>query len=245
MKTLKNKVALITGGSRGIGKECCMAFLREGAKVAFSYNASKKESAGIVKAAQGNAWCSRVDVSDYAQSRKFVEAVIQRYGRIDIVVNNAGITSDKPLFLMGPDDWNKVISVNLSGTYHISRSAITGMLKQKSGVVINMSSVSGLIGLSGQTNYSASKAGIIGFSKALAKESAPFNVRVNVVCPGYIETAMISNMKDDTRKNIMNQIPLRRLGAPAEVADLCVFLASEKARYITGEVIRIDGGLAI
>ena len=169
----------------------------------------------------------------------------RKFKKIDILVNNAGKTLDKALVMMANEEWKEVIDTNLGGTYNMTRALITTFMKQKSGCIINMSSVSGLTGLPKQTNYSASKAGIIGFTKALAKEVAGYNIRVNAVCPGYISTDMVSALSDEIRKNIVNTIPVKRMGEPEEVAELCLFLASDSSSYITGEAIKIDGGLAI
>jgi len=248
MKLVNNKTVIVTGGARGIGKACCIAFAKEGANVVFTYNKSTKDAAALKKQIQqenAKFLAVQADVRNYEQCRAVVEKAVKKFGRIDVVINNAGIIRDKVLFMMQEEDWQEVICTNLGGTYHMTRAAIVSLLKQKEGCIINISSVSGITGLPGQSNYSASKAGIIGFSKALAKEAASCNVRVNVVCPGYINTDMVGYMNDETAKKLSASIPLKRFGDPREVADLCVFLASDKAKYITGETIRIDGGLAI
>jgi 3-oxoacyl-[acyl-carrier protein] reductase len=184
-------------------------------------------------------------VRDYNHCRKLIEKTLEHFKQLDILINNAGITKDKALLMMTLDDWKDVIETNLGGVFNITRASITTLLKQKKGCIINVSSVSGLVGLPRQTNYSASKAGIIGFSKALAKEVAAYNIRVNVVCPGFINTDMLGSLREDFKKEIINSIPVKRFGEAEEVAHLCVFLASDKAKYITGEAIKIDGGLAI
>src|SRR3989339_444116 len=248
MKLADNKTVIITGGARGIGKACCIAFAKAGANVVFTYNKSGKDASALKKQIQqenAKFLALQADVRNYEQCRAVVEKALKKFGRIDVVINNAGIIRDKVLFMMQEEDWQEVICTNLGGTYHMTRAAIVSLLKQKEGCIINISSVSGITGLPGQSNYSASKAGIIGFSKALAKEAASCNVRVNVVCPGYINTDMVGYMNDETAKKLSASIPLKRFGDPREVADLCVFLASDKAKYITGETIRIDGGLAI
>lgn len=248
MKDLKGKTAIITGGSRGIGKACCLAFAKAGANIVFTFNKSQKE-AGEVSALVANLGVEclslQANVCDYNECRNVIEKAIERFKEIDILINNAGIKKDKSLFMMLPEEWHEVINTNLSGTFNMTKAAIITFLKQKKGCIINMSSVSGIIGLPGQTNYSASKAGIIGFSKALAKEVAAQNIRVNVVCPGFIETDMVGSIREDAKKEILKIIPQKRLGKAEEVADVCVFLASDKAGYITGETINIDGGLAI
>lgn len=250
MNDLKNKVAIITGGSRGIGKACCLAFAKEGANIVFTYNKSEKEAKALetdIKNLNVQAFAMQADVKDYTQCRKVVEEALKITGRLDIVLNNAGVTRDKALMMMLQEDWKEVIDTNLGGTFNMTRAAITTLLKQKSGSVLNMSSVSGVVGLPRQTNYSASKAGIIGFTKALAKEVAAYGVRVNAICPGFIDTDMMEFMKKNPvmEKAVIDSIPQKRLGTPEDVARLCVFLASEISNYITGEVIKIDGGLAI
>ncbi len=246
MKELRKKVAIITGGSRGIGRACCLVFAREGAKIVFTYNKSKQAAAKLKKdleRAGADYLGIRADVRDYKQCQLVVEKTLKKFGQIDILINNAGITKDKTLMMMQLDEWHDVIETNLGGTFNMTRASIVTFLKQRSGCIINMSSVSGLKGIAGQTNYSASKAGIIGFSVSLAKEVSPYNVRVNVVCPGYINTDMLHALREEVKNGIINSIPARRLGEPEEVAYLCVYLSSEKAKYITGEVIKIDGGL--
>ena len=246
MNGFKDKTVIITGASRGIGRACALAFAKEQANVVFTYNKSKKYALSLkreLKACGGKFAGIQSDVKEYAECRTVVEKAVKKFGHIDILVNNAGVLKDRALVMMTPDDWREVIDTNLCGTFNMSRSCITSFLKQKSGCIINMSSVSGLVGIARQTNYSASKAGIIGFSRSLAREVAGYNVRVNVVCPGFIETDMVLSLSEDIKKNIIKSIPARRLGHPGEVAELCVFLSSDKARYITGEVIKIDGAL--
>jgi len=248
MKDLKNKTVIITGGSRGIGKACCLAFAKAGAHIIFTFNKSQKEAdelAAQIKNLGVECLSIQADVREYNQCRTIIEKAIERFKEIDVLINNAGITKDKSLFMMLPEEWHDVINTNLNGTFNMTKATIITFLKQKKGCIINMSSVSGIVGLPGQSNYSASKAGIIGFSKALAKEVAGQNVRVNVVCPGFIETDMVGSIREDIKKEVLKSIPQKRLGKAEEVADLCVFLASDKASYITGETIKIDGGLAI
>lgn len=248
MKELKGKVAVITGGSQGIGKACCRAFAAAGAHIVFTYNKSAKEAAALSRQLKKDGVRSkamRVDVTSGRQCRALIEAALKEFGRIDILINNAGITKDRPLFMMSEEDWQSVIDTNLGGLFHVTRSAITTLMKQRSGCIINMGSINGMIGIAGQTNYSASKAGIIGFTKALAKEVVGYGIRVNAVCPGLVETNMSLKVREEIRNRIIANIPMKRMGDPEEVADLCVYLASEKARYITGDVIKIDGGFAI
>jgi 3-oxoacyl-[acyl-carrier protein] reductase len=244
MKGLKGKVVIITGGSRGIGRACVTVFSKAGAKVVLTYNKSKAEAEQLEKSGK-NITGIKADIKDYGQCRLVVEQTLKKYKKIDILINNAGKTNDKALVMMTNDDWKDVIDTNLGGTYNMTRALITTLMKQKSGCIINMSSVSGIVGLPRQTNYSASKAGIIGFTKALAKEVAAYGIRVNAVCPGYISTDMLNSFGEEIKKNIINTIPAKRLGEPEEVAELCLYLASDSARYINGEAIKIDGGLAI
>lgn len=248
MKEFRNKTVIITGGARGIGEACCLAFAKEGANIVFTYHKSAEEANKLVKELKEldiDCLSLQADVRDYEQCRKVIEKTLEKFKKIDILINNAGITKDKALLMMMLEDWKDVIETNLGGVFNMTRAAITTFLKQKSGCIINMSSVSGLVGMPRQTNYSASKAGIIGFSKALAKEVAAYNIRVNVICPGFINTDMLNSLNENIKKEILNAIPLNRLGAAEEVAKLCLFLASERASYITAETIKIDGGLAI
>jgi len=249
MNTLKEKTVIITGGSRGIGKACVKAFAHAGACVIFTYSKSAREADALQKELKAAGGCRvmalQADVRHYEQCRAVVEKALKEYQRLDILVNNAGITRDKALMMMSRDDWDEVIETNLGGVFNMTRAGITTLLKQKKGCIINMSSVSGLTGLSRQTNYSASKAGIIGFTKALAKETAAYGIRVNAVCPGFIGTDMVSALPEQVKQGLLKAIPMGRVGTPEEVAELCVFLASENAAYITGEAIKIDGGLAI
>lgn len=249
MKIFKGQTIIITGGSRGIGKGCCLAFAKQGANVVFTYNQNTQAADEVKKEIQagksGKCIGVQADVRDYNQCRKVVEAAIAKFKKIDILINNAGIIRDKALLMMTQEDWKDVIDTNLNGVFNMTRSLITTFLKQKRGCVINMSSVSGLVGVARQTNYSAAKAGIIGFSKALAKEVAPYNIRVNVVCPGFIRTDMVYSIPDAIQQEIVKHIPLGRLGTVEEISQMCLYLASDKASYITGEVIKIDGGLAI
>ena len=246
-KELENKVVIITGGSRGIGRACCLAFAQAGAKVVFTYNKSKDQADTLsdeIKQFGGESIGVCADIKDYEQCKGVLEQTIEKFTTIDILVNNAGITKDKALMMMPVDDWKDVLDTNLGGTFNMSRSVITTFLKKKSGCIINMSSVGGLVGMPRQTNYSASKAGIIGFTRSLAKEVVAYGVRVNAVCPGFIETDMVSQIQENFKKTIIDSIPIKRMGQAKEVADLCVFLASDKASYIVGEAIKIDGGLA-
>ncbi|MFC1698716.1 3-oxoacyl-ACP reductase family protein [Candidatus Omnitrophota bacterium] len=244
----KQQTVIITGGSSGIGRALCLAFAKLGANIVFTFNKSKDKARELKQIiADLGVPCLVVptEIKDYGQCREVIEQAIAQFSKIDILINNAGIVRDRALMMMLQEDWQEVIDTNLGGVFNMSRAAITTFLKQRQGCIINISSVSGLIGLPRQTNYSAAKAGIIGFSKALAKEVAAYNIRVNVVCPGYIKTNMVSSLKKELLDSLINAIPFKRLGDPEEVAELCVYLSSTRARYITGEVVKIDGGLAI
>jgi len=243
---LKNKVAIVTGGTRGIGKAIVFELIYQGAKVVFTYLKSDK-SAGVIldeiKELKGEAEAVKQDVRDFESATKVAKETINRFGKIDVLVNNAGIVRDKALMMMGVEDWEDVIKTNLTGYFNMIRACIVTMMKQKSGNIINISSVSGITGIARQVNYSASKAGIIGLTKALAKEVASYNIKVNAIAPGFIETDMVTNLKD--KDNLLKKIPLSRFGHPKEVAKTVSFLLSDKAGYITGQAVKIDGGLAI
>lgn len=245
---LKEKVAIVTGGSRGIGREIVLALAREGCGVAFNYSKNRSLAEDLIKQTQSGrpkVTANQVDIKDFAAVKSWIEQVKKDFGRLDILINNAGIINDKALMLMEQKDWQEVIETNLIGVFNVTRASIVTFLKQKSGNIVNISSVSGITGTSRQTNYSASKAGIIGFTKSLAKEVAGFNIRVNAVAPGYIETDMLLNLKQDYKQNLLNSIPLGRFGLAKEVANAVLFLLSEKAAYITGQVIVVDGGLSM
>ena len=243
---LRNKVAIVTGGTRGIGKAIVFQLIYQDAKVIFTY-LRNDESAGIIldeiKELKGEAEAVKQDVRDFDSATKVVQETINKFGKVDILVNNAGIVKDKALMMMNEDDWEDVIKTNLTGYFNMARACIVTMLKQKSGNIVNISSVSGITGRAKQVNYSASKAGIIGFTKSLAKEVAAYGIRVNAIAPGFIETDMISELKN--KEELIKAIPLARFGKPEEVAKAVSFLISDNAGYITGQVIKIDGGLAI
>ena len=245
---LKNKVAIVTGGSRGIGKAIVLEFAKQGASVAFNFVKSEDKALALKKEIEsfgGKALTFRQDVKDYNAIKVMVEGVRSHFGRLDIIVNNAGILRDKALMLMEEQDWEDVIATNLSGAFNLIRAAIVTFMKQKSGNIINITSVSGLKGMPRQVNYSASKAGLIGLTKALAREVGPYNVRVNAIAPGYIDTDMIHGIKDNAKEEILKKIPMGKIGRAEEVGHVAAFLASNEAKYITGQVITIDGGLAM
>ena len=245
---LKNKTVIISGATRGIGKAIAFELAGEGANISFNYLKSDNEAMALEKEIKDfgvNAKSYQVDIKDYNAVKSWVDETKELFGGIDIVINNAGIIKDKALALMEPYDWQEVINTNLDGTFNLTRAAIVTLIKQKSGVIINIASVSGIVGIPRQTNYSASKAGIIGFTKSLAKEIAPYNIRVNAVAPGFIETDMLNDLKEEYKQQILKQIPLMRLGRPAEIAKAVKFLVSDDAGYITGHTVVIDGGISI
>ena len=246
MKLLEGKTAIITGGSRGIGKGIALVFAQYGANVAFSYSSSVESANSLekelsnygvkVKSYQSNA-------ADHKESQDLVENVLSDFGSIDILVNNAGITKDNLLMRMGEEDFDKVIEVNLKSVFNMTKSVQRTMIKQRKGSIINMSSVVGLKGNAGQSNYAASKAGIIGFSKSIALELGSRNIRSNVIAPGFIETEMTSMLDEKIVDVWRNAIPLKRGGLPEDIANACVFLASDLSAYVTGQTLNVDGGM--
>lgn len=245
---LKEKIALVTGGSRGIGKAICLALAKEGATVIVNYNGSKERAEEVVNeivAAGGKAEAVGCNVSDFAACEAMTKEVLEKYGKVDILVNNAGITRDNLIMRMSEKDFDDVISTNLKGTFNTIQHLSRSFLKNRSGKVINISSVSGVMGNAGQANYSASKAGIIGLTKSVARELASRGICVNAVAPGFIETEMTSAMPESVLENAKSAIPLGRIGQVDDIANTVVFLASDKANYITGQVICVDGGMAI
>jgi 3-oxoacyl-[acyl-carrier protein] reductase len=247
-KLLSNKVAVVTGGSRGIGKAIALEFASQGAKIVVNYvhSASKAEEVvETIKSMGGSAIAVQANISDFEQAGKLIETANQTYEKIDILVNNAGITRDKLIMRMSEEDWDDVQNINLKGTFNCSKATVKLMMRKRFGRIINITSVSGQIGNAGQTNYSASKAGQIGFTKALAKEVAVRNITVNAIAAGYIDTEIWDDVPDEGKQAFLELIPLKRKGTPEEIAYMAAFLASDKASYITGQVIAIDGGLAM
>ena len=244
----ENKVALITGATRGIGKEIALELAENGFDIAINYRSEKDVNDEVKNEIEKNGVrCEfvKADVSDFEQCESMVKDTIEKFGRIDVLVNNAGITRDGLIMRMKKEDFESVIDVNLIGTFNVTRNVIPYMIKQKSGRIISLSSVVGVAGNAGQTNYSASKAGIIGFTKSLAKEVASRNILVNAVAPGFIDTDMTKVLSDSVKEGIHAQIPLRRMGTPREVAKVVKFLSSDDSSYITGQVINIDGGMVM
>ena len=246
--SLEGKIAVVTGGSRGIGRAVCLELARQGAAVVFSY-AGNTTAAGETEAACAAlgrpARGVRADVTDAAAVKALLDGVVKEFGRIDILVNNAGITRDGLLMMMKEDDFDAVISANLRGTFLCMKAVSRLMMKQRYGRIVNLSSVVGLRGNAGQVNYAASKAGVIGMTKSLAKELASRGVTVNAVAPGFIATDMTAAMTDAAKEATLASIPLQRLGAPEDVAHAVAFLASDEAAYITGQVLCVDGGMAM
>jgi 3-oxoacyl-[acyl-carrier protein] reductase len=238
-----SKVAIVTGGSRGIGRSIVQALAREGAKVVFTFAHNKALADEI---ANGETIIGiQADVTSFEQAKDLVKQVKERFGRIDILVNNAGITRDKLLAMMSEKDWDDVVDTNLKGAFNLTKHAVGIMLRQRSGTILNVTSISGISGMAGQVNYSSSKAGMIGFTKALAKEVARANLTVNALALGFVETDMTAALSPEYREKIRAQIPLGRIGRAEEMAEVALFLLSPKAAYITGQVLQIDGGLGI
>jgi 3-oxoacyl-[acyl-carrier protein] reductase len=245
---LTGKVALVTGAGRGIGKAIALKLAKEGASIVVNYRSSEKEAkelveeiinkGGLAEAVQG-------DVSYLEDAEKVIKFAAEKFGRLDILVNNAGITRDNLLLRMKEEDFDKVLQVNLKGAFNCTKHASSIMLKQKSGRIINISSVVGLIGNAGQANYAAAKAGIIGFTKSIAKEIGGRGITVNAIAPGFIATDMTNVLSDKVKEKLIEGIPLKKLGSPEDVANCAAFLASDSASYITGQVINVDGGMVM
>ncbi len=245
MVNLKNKVAIVTGSARGIGKSIATSLLEKNAQVIIiDLDKSKiEQTVGELKKISKDVSGSVCDITDSSAVNKMVKQVYKKFGSIDILVNNAGITSDKLLIRMKSDDWKKVLEVNLTGTFNCTQKVSRIMMKQRSGKIINVSSIIGIIGNPGQSNYAASKGGIISFTKSIAKELAIRGINVNAIAPGFIKTKMTEKLPDKVREEYLKQIPMKKFGTPKQVADLVLFLSSKNSEYITGQTISIDGGM--
>jgi len=244
---LEGKVALITGGARGIGKEIAMVFAKEGANIAIC-DVNLEEAEKTAKEIQDlgrESLAFKADVTDFNQVQAMVDKILDKLSKIDILINNAGITKDNLLLRMSEEEWDKVIAVNLKGTFICIKLVSKVMLKQRSGKIVNLASIIGIMGNAGQANYAASKAGIIGLTKSVAKELASRNICVNAIAPGFIRTDMTSKLPEEVQKKMLSIIPLARFGEAKDVADLALFLSSESSSYITGQVIQVDGGMVM
>lgn len=246
MKLLENKTAIITGATRGIGRGVAVEFAKQGANIAFTYSSSvdaantlEKELNALGIKAKGY----QSNAAEFETAQELAKEVLKEFGTIDILVNNAGITKDNLLMRISEDDFDKVIEVNLKSVFNLTKAVIRPMMKQRSGSIINMSSVVGLKGNAGQSNYAASKSGILGFSKSVALELGSRNIRSNVIAPGFIETEMTEKLDEATVQSWRNSIPLKRGGTPLDIANACVFLASDMSSYITGQTLSVDGGM--
>ena len=245
---LKNKIALITGAGRGIGRAIAIALAKEGAEVVINYNGSEeraKEVKQTIEENGGKASIYKCNVSDFTACEAMIKDIVKEYGHLDILVNNAGITKDGLIMKMKEEDFDSVLNVNLKGTFNTIRHSARQMLKQRSGKIINISSVSGILGNVGQANYAASKAGVIGLTKTMARELGSRGITVNAIAPGFVDTEMTEVLSEEMRENACKQIILGRFGKPEDIANTAVFLASDKADYITGQVISVDGGMNV
>ena len=249
MNLLEGKIAIVTGASRGIGEAIALKLAAHGAHIAFTYLSSEEKAKALEDRLKGlgvKAKAYRSNAGDFAESEAFVNDVVKAFGTVDICVNNAGISKDNLLLRMSPDQWDDVININLKSVFNVTKQVIRPMMKAKRGSIINMSSIIGIGGNAGQSSYAASKAGIIGFTKSIAKELGSRNIRCNAIAPGFIETDMTHYLKDgDAAKKFLEEIPLGRFGKAAEIADTALFLASDMSSYITGQVISACGGLNI
>lgn len=242
------RIALVTGASRGIGKAVALALAANGADVAVNYAGSAQAAEAVaeeIRAMGRKALVVQADVSDAASVQQMMEKVTAEFGRVDILVNNAGITRDGLLMRMKDEDWAAVLNTNLNGVYHCTKAVVKGMMKQRYGRIINMTSVVGVMGNAGQANYAASKAGVIGFTKSVAKELGSRGITVNALAPGYIESDMTAGLPEKVKEEMATAIPLGKMGQPADVAQAVVFLASDWASYITGQTLHVDGGMVM
>lgn len=245
---LTGKVALVTGAGRGIGRQIALTLAKNGAAVIVNYNGSKESAETVVAeitAAGGTAEAIQCNVADFAASEVFIKQVLEKYQKVDILVNNAGVTRDNLIMRMTEEDYDMVLDTNLKGAFHMIKHLSRSFIKQRSGKIINISSVSGVLGNAGQSNYSASKAGLIGLTKSIAREFASRGINVNAVAPGFIDTDMTKNMTEDAKRALNGMIPMGKIGNASDVADLVLFLAGEHSNYITGQVICVDGGMCI
>ena len=246
MKLLENKTALITGATRGIGKGIAEVFAKQGANVAFTYSSSVEAATSLEKELQSHGVKAKgyqSNAANFDAAQQLAKDVLEEFGSIDILVNNAGITKDNLLLRISEDDFDKVIEINLKSVFNLTKAVIRPMMKQRKGSIINMSSIVGVKGNAGQTNYAASKAGIIGFTKSVALELGSRNVRCNAIAPGFIETEMTAALPEATVEAWREAIPLKRGGSPEDIANACVFLASDMSAYITGQTLNVDGGM--
>lgn len=246
MKLLEGKTAIITGATRGIGRGIALTFAKQGANVAFTYSSSEEAAIALeqeLTALGVKAKSYKSNAADFSEAQSLVDQVLEFFGTVDVLINNAGITKDNLLMRMSEADFDNVMDVNLKSVFNMTKAVQKTMLKTRNGVIINMSSVVGVKGNAGQANYAASKAGIIGFSKSVALELGSRNIRCNVVAPGFIETEMTAKLGEETVKGWTDAIPLKRGGTPEDIANACVFLSSDLATYITGQVINVDGGM--
>lgn len=239
------KVAIVTGAGRGIGRSIATALAKDGYTLVLNYRSNRAELESFVSEIGAEVTLVQGDVTSHSDAENLVKAAVETYGRLDLLINNAGITRDTLLLRMSEEDFDAVTETNLKGTFNCSKYAAKVMFKQRSGVIINISSVVGITGNIGQSNYAASKAGVIGFTKAAARELAPRGVRVNAVAPGFIATQMTDVIHEDIKKATLQNIPMGKFGEAEDVANVILFLASEKAKYITGQVIQVDGGMAM
>ncbi|MDD5120805.1 MAG: 3-oxoacyl-[acyl-carrier-protein] reductase [Candidatus Omnitrophica bacterium] len=244
---LKDKVALVTGGARGIGQAIAMAFAKEGADIVVAdVNLEiAQKTASEIESLGRKALALEMDVTNYEKVEEGINKILDKMGKVDILVNNAGITKDNLLLRMSQADWDAVINVNLKGTFNCIKAVSRPMIKQRSGRIISIASIIGLMGNPGQANYAASKAGIIALTKTVAKELASRNINANAVAPGFIQTEMTAKLPEDIKKKMMEAIPLAKLGTPQDVANVCLFLASDESSYITGQIITVDGGMVM